>query len=332
MTGSGRGQFALGGDGSLVYVPGAGVAVGAQRSLVWVDREGGEEPLATPVLPYRTPSISPDGTRVAFDVLDPNGADIWIHDLERGTERILTTDPANDFAPLWTPDGERVVFRSDREGQPALFQKLADTPEDAEFIAAASDGSAVIQATGWAEEGQTLLYWEAGRVPPDIGVVSMEGDRATQPFLDTEFAEAGPSVSPNGDWIAYDSNETGQSEVYVQRFPTLGGIQTISTDGGQQPLWSPDGRELFYRGPRGMMVVPVLETAPAFRAGDAEVLFETQYYFARSTRTYDIDPDGRRFLMVKEGAPTDDPDASDQPQIVLVENWFEELERLVPVP
>ena len=160
----------------------------------------------------------------------------------------------------------------------------------------------------------------------------MEGDRAMELLLDTEFAEAAAAVSPDGGWIAYHSNETGESEVYVQRFPTLGGKQTISTDGGGQPLWSPDGRELFYRGPRGMMVVPVLETAPAFRAGDAEVLFETQYCFARATRTYDIDPDGRRFLMVKEGAPTDDPDASDQPQIVLVENWFEELERLVPIP
>ena len=256
---------------------------------------------------------------------------IWLHDLERGTETTLTTDPALDAGPLWTPDGARVVFSSGRDGPVALFQKLADTPEDAELIAAASDGSAVIQAAGWADEGQTLLYWEAGRVPPDIGVVSMEGDRATELLLETEFAEAAPSVSPEGDWIAYASNQTGQSEVYVQRFPGLGDRQIISTDGGVQPLWSPDGRELFFRAPTGMIRVPVLETEPSFRAGDAEVLFETQYFFARGSRTYDIHPDGQRFLMVKDAALSDDSGTSAQPQIILIQNWSEELQRLVPV-
>ena len=265
---TGAAYFSLAGDGSLVYGIGGGVAGGAPRSLVWVDREGREEPLATPLRPYQSPSISPDGRQVAVDVFDAEGGDIWLHDLERGTETILTTDPANDAGPLWTPDGERVVFWSDREGQVALFQKLANTPEDAELIAAASDGSAIIQATGWADEGQTLLYWEAGRVPPDIGVVSMEGDRATELLLETEFVEAAPSVSPEGGWIAYESNQTGQSEVYVQRFPGFGDRQIISTDGGRQPLWSPDGRELFYRAPTGMIRVPILETEPMFRAGD----------------------------------------------------------------
>ena len=213
-----------------------------------------------------------------------------------------------------------------------LFQKLADTPEDAELIAPASDGVVIIQATGWADGGQTLLYWEAGRVAPDIGVVSMAGDLATELLFETELVEAVPSVSPEGDWIAYDSNETGQSEVYVQRFPGLGDRQIISTDGGRQPLWSPDGRELFYRAPTGMIRVPVLATEPTFRAGDAEVLFESQYFVARSSRTYDIHPDGQRFLMVKDAELTDDSGASVQPQIVLIQNWHEELERLVPVP
>ena len=125
---------------------------------MWVDREGREEPLATPLLPYRSPSISPDGTQVAVDVLDPEGSDIWIHDPERGTETRFTTDPAEDRAPLWTPDGERVVFWSDREGQPALFQKLADTPGDAERLMTGSSGTVRIQPTSWSADGQTLLY------------------------------------------------------------------------------------------------------------------------------------------------------------------------------
>ena len=236
------------------------------RALVWVDREGREEPLAIPVLAYRTPRVSPDGTRVAVDVLGPEGGDIWIHDLSRGTETILTTDPANDYGPLWTPDGEWVVFTSTREGQVGVFQKRADTPGDAERLTAESEGTAVIQSTSWSADGQTLLFWEisgTGAASIDIGLLSLEGDRAKELLLGTEeFNEAVPAISPDGDWIAYDSNETGELEVYVQRFPGLGGKVTISTDGGSQPLWSPDGRELFYRGPRGMMVVPVLETEP----------------------------------------------------------------------
>ena len=157
----------------------------------------------------------------------------------------------------------------------------------------------------------------------------MEGDPASELLLATESEETGPSISPDGNWIAYTSDETGQREVYVQRFPGLGAKEPISTDGGQQPLWSPDGSELFYRGPRGMMAVPV-DTEPTFTAGAPEVLFEQQYFSFRASRTYDVAPDGR-FLMIKEGATTDDASAPTA-QIIIVENWFEELKRLVPIP
>ena len=329
IRGTGAANFALAGNGSLVYVTGSGAGAGAQRALVWVDREGREEPLAMPLGPYRSPSVSPDGRRVALDVIHPENSDIWVHDLVRGTETLLTTDPANDTAPLWTPDGEWVVFDSTREGQPALFQKHADTPGDAERLVASS-GNTFIRPASWSDEGRTLLFWEMGETGPDIGLISMEGDRATEPLLDAEAFEAAPAISPDGGWMAYESNETGQNEVYVQRFPTLGGKQTISTAGGRQPLWSPDGRELFYRAPNGMMVVPV-ETEPTFTAGTPEVLFNTQYFFNRSERTYDLHPDGQRFLMVKDAALTDGSGTATQQQIVLVEHWFEELKRLVPI-
>ena len=148
----------------------------------------------------------------------------------------------------------------------------------------------------------------------------MEGDQTSELLLATESVETGPSISPDGNWIAYASDETGQSEVYVQRFPELGGKLPISTDGGQQPVWSPDGGELFYRGPRGMMAVPV-ETEPMFRAGDPEMLFEQQYFYFRASRTYDVAPDGR-FLMIKAGATTDDGSApTAQITVVLNSNW-----------
>ena len=333
MGPTGAANFDLAQDGSLVYLMGAGGATEAPRSLVWVDREGREEPLATPPLPYRVPRISPDGTRVAVDVLEPGAGDIWIHDLSRGTETRLTTDPAADHSPLWTPDGQRVVFASMREGSVELFQKLADAPEDAERLMSGGEGAAMLQPTSWSTEGQRLLFWEAGSRPPDIGLLSMEGDRARELLLDTEFGEAAPDISPDGDWIAYESSETGQREVYVQRFPTLGGKVPISTAGGRQPIWSADGSELFFRTLTGGVVrVPVLETENAFRPGAAEVLFETQYYVERSTRTYDVYPDGQRFLMITNAARNDDSSTVPQSQIILVQNWFDELQRSVPVP
>ncbi len=321
---NGAASFDLSRGGSLVYITGAGVGGATDRSLVWVDREGREVPLATPLLPYERPRISPDGTHVVVDVVGRQSGDIWIHDLSRGTERILTTDPARDRAPLWTPDGEQVVFESNRGGSVGLFRKSADAPGDAERLMTDTSGAVTLEASSWSPDGQ-LAFWRAP--PVDIGLLSMEGDRTVQMLFDTEVVEAAPAISPDGDWIAYDSNETGQSQVYVQRFPSLGDKKIVSTDGGAQPLWSPNGDELFYRGPRGMMVVPV-ETEPTFTPGAPDVLFDQQYYSVLSRRTYDLAPDGQRFLMVKN-TPEDGAEAP-VPQVILVQNWFEELTRLVP--
>ena len=330
--GTGAASFSMSGTGSLVYVSGGVGGAGPARSLVWVDRNswhpGGETPLDSPSRGYTLPRVSPDGTRVAVDVGAAGASDIWIHDLGRGTEAILTTDATNDRAPLWTPDGERVVFYSTRDGG-GLFSKLVDTPGEAELVMTGGEGVTFIEPSAWSADERTLVFQDVGGRAPDIGLLSMEGDPASEPLLATESRETGPSISPDGNWIAYASDETGQDEVYVQRFPGLGAKKPISTDGGEQPLWSPDGSELFYRGPRGMMAVPV-DTEPTFSAGDPEVLFEQQYFIARGGRTYDVAPDGR-FLMIKVGATTDDGSAPTT-QIILVEHWFEELKRLVPSP
>ena len=158
-----------------------------------------------------------------------------------------------------------------------------------------------------------------------IGRVSLGDVDSSELLIATEFIESGPSMAPRGEWIAYFSNETGDYEVYVQRFPELGDKVTISTAGGREPVWSRDGTELFYRGPEGMMVVPV-ETEPTFRAGAPELLFEQPYYQYFISRTYDVQPDGQRFLMVKAEGQSDDAG-----QIVVVENWFQELTERVPV-
>ena len=158
----------------------------------------------------------------------------------------------------------------------------------------------------------------------------MAGEPTWEPLLQTETVESNPTISPDGGWIAYNSDESGDFEVYVQRFPGLGDRRQISTGGGAHPLWSPDGREIFYRAGDRMMAVSV-EPGPTLGVGSTEVLFEGmgQYTFQPGRRAYDFLADGQRFLMLRRGGLTDETSAP--PQIILVQNWFEELKRLVPV-
>ena len=324
---SGAANFSIAANGRLVYASGAGLP--GERSLVWVDREGREEPLAAEPGPYTTPRVSPDGTRVAVDRQDSNW-DVWVYSVARRTLTRVTTDPADDNHPLWTLDGERLVFQSIREDARGLFWKAADGTGTTERLME-SASPIFIGPGGWSPEGNSLIF---GEIPLsaanyDIGVLSMEGDRQSEPLLQMGFAEKAPTVSPDGRWLAYFTNETGQDEVYVQRFPDLGEKQQISVGGGREPLWSPDGRELFYRGQRGLMAVTILDTEPTFRVGSAEIVFEQAYASYLDRRNYDVSPDGRRFLMIK-GAATDA--AAPATQIVVVLNWFEELKERVPIP
>ena len=162
---TGAANFSVADNGSLVYVSGGGGAAGPQRSLVWVDREGSETPLDSPLLGYRRPRVSPDGTRVAVDVRAGGSVSIWIHDLGRGTEAILTTDATNDRAPLWTPDGERVLFFSDRDGG-GLFSKVVDTPGEAELVMTGREGTTYIEPDAWSADGRTLVFWDGGEHRP----------------------------------------------------------------------------------------------------------------------------------------------------------------------
>ena len=327
---SGAANFSLSGNGSLVYVSGGDAASsGPPRTLVWVDREGREEPLAVESGPYTTPRVSPDGTRVAVDRFDPANWDVWIHDVARRTLSRVTTDSADDNHPLWTLDGERLVFQSNREGARGLFWKAADGTGSTDRLME-SESPGFVGPAGWSPDGNSLIFGEVLLGTGfDVGVLSMEGDRQSELLLQTEFAEWAPTVSPDGEWLAYYTDETGQEEVYAQRFPDLGDKRQISVDGGREPLWSPDGRELFYRSSSGLMAVPI-DTEPTFRAGTPETVFEQPYALFRGRRNYDISPDGQRFLMIKEGAAGGAPSAP-AAQIVVVENWFGELQRLVPV-
>ncbi len=322
---SGAVQFSVSSTGSLVYVTTEGLAnltgVGlltASRTLAWVDRQGREEQLGAPVRAYSYPRLSPDGTQVAVDIRDEE-LDIWVWNIVRETLTRLTFDPGFERFPTWSPDGRRIAFSSQREGTEGdLFWQAADGTGPVERLARSERQ---VFPTSFSPDATRIVALDAeesgGRVTSGL-----------QPLLQTTFGELNGEISPDGEWIAYQSNESGQYEVYVRPFPGVdGGRWQVSTDGGTQPLWARSGRELFYRSGAAMMAVAV-ETSPSFAPGSAELLFQARDALSLGGRAYDVSPDGERFLILKEDAsPQDTPT---EPYFIVVQNWFEELRRLVP--
>jgi eukaryotic-like serine/threonine-protein kinase len=332
-------------SGTLIYVSqpriaaeskGEAAAAGAASfgsTLVWVDKQGKEEPLAAAPGQYSDFEISPDGTRVAVSGND----DIWIWDLSRKSMTRLTFDEESDVCPIWTPDSKRIVYLSYRESAiGGIFWKAADGTGDVEKLASEPGRRTV--PSSWSKDGKTLALVELTFDPTinvDIGILSMDGDHARKTLLQGKHMDLYPKISPDGRWMAYQSNESGKPEVYVRPFPEVDkGKWQISTDGGDSPLWSPDGRELFYHNGDSFMAVGV-EIEPTFKPGNPKILFKGKYRFssANGYLFWDVSPDGKRFLMLKPSAsagaaPTE---AGPRPKINIVINWFEELKQRVPV-
>lgn len=291
---------------------------GRLLTLTWVDRAGNEEPLPLEPAVYRVARLSPDGRRIALDRGRPNERDLWVFDLERDTLSPLFLDPGDDESPVWTPDGRQIVFTSGRDGLANLHLRAADGTGPVERLSTSSD---LQWPQSWSPDGRTLVFSRRVRTGPaaaetlDTMTMRLDADRTVAPLLVTEFTESNPAVSPDGRWIAYRSDESGRNEVYVQRFPELGGRIQISTAGGTSPLWSSDGGELFYRQGQAMMTVAVDGSGAAFRAGQPERLFEGRY-LDDQTRNYDVAPDGR-FLMIKQ--------ADTLRRIHVVVDWLEDL-------
>jgi eukaryotic-like serine/threonine-protein kinase len=312
-------QYSISATGSLVYIPGA--AQTEQRKLVWVSRPGTEQPLTAPSHVYEYPRISPDGQRLAVTIAE-QGNQIWLYDLARDTLTRLTFGGNSNQRPAWTPDGKRIAFTSNKEGPLNIFWQLADGSGGLERL---TTSDLAQHARSFSPDGQLLAYEE---VSPATGVdlwVLRMSDRKAQPFLRTAFTETVPSFSSDGRWLAYTSNESGRNEIYVQRYPGPGGKWQISTEGGTEPVWNPNGRELFYRSGDKMMTVEVT-TQPSFSMGKPRKMFQGPYVPTRATTPfYDVSPDGQRFLMLK---PTEQAQAPTQINVVL--NWFEELKEKVP--
>jgi len=316
---NGTTQYSISTKGSLVYI--AGGAQSEQHRLVWVSRNGAEQPLAAPSRVYWHPRVSPDGHRVAVAV-DDQERQVWLHDLSRGTMALLTFVGNFNSSSVWTPDGKRVAFTSNKEGPQNIFWQMSDGSGGLERLTT-SDYSQYPYS--WSPDGQLLAFAEVNPTTGyDIWLLRLS-DRKAQPFLRAPFDQAVPRFSPDGRWLAYVSNESGRYEVYVQPYPGPGGKWLISTEGGTEPVWNPNGRELFYRSGGKMMSVDIA-TQQGFAAGNPRLLFEGQYMTTAGTiPNYDVSPDGQRFMMLK---PNEQAQAATQINVVL--NWFEELKRRVP--
>ena len=336
LHGRNHSQYAVSDSGMLIYVPGAMGTAGSGNTLVWVDRKGNETPITAPPDSYLFPKISPDGKRVALSVqFFSSGGYISIWDLVGNKMDRLTFDEAEDSFPLWSPDGKRIAFLSRREEKGFVYWKAADNTGTEELLVSGSSPN--IGPSSWANDGKSLIFMEQSPgTNADIGEIMMEGDRVKKPLLYENNNEIDPQVSPDGRWMAYASDESGQFEIYVCPYPEVkGGKWKVSTGGGAWPLWSPDGQELFYRNGDDYIAASV-KTDPTFSKETPKILFHGAYASFSSAsvmRNWDISrPDGKKFLMIKPpGATTDEPSDEGPHKISVIVNWLEELKQRVPV-
>jgi Tol biopolymer transport system component len=326
-VGAGGAQYSFASDGTLVFISGElGVP---EYPAVWVDRTGQTTKLWDIPASYANPRLSPDGKRLAFSILDGSNWDVWVYDLEREVATRLTFHDGYDADQIWTPDGEYLVFTSDRDGAANLYRKRADGSGEAEAL---TEGELQMYPISLSPDGNLALA-EANAETIDIYVISLDGSTEPEPFLVTSFLERDPAFSSNGRWVAYASNESGRFQIYVRPYPAAGGRWQVSDESGRWPIWSRDGRELFYRTNEGVMVAEVETEGPTFRVGKARKLFEGRFRGGIQGISlagfvfpdYDASADGQRFVMFP-----DEDDRLAKTQATFVFNWFDELQRTLP--
>jgi dipeptidyl aminopeptidase/acylaminoacyl peptidase len=321
---SGAVFFDVADDGTLIYVPGTPRA--AISEIAWLDRQGKLEPLPIPPAEYQYVDLSPDDRYLALSIGPGRGRgdDVWIYDIERDTTTRLTFT-GSSFAGRWTPDGRRVAYTPATGTEEGIAWKPADGSAPAERIAS---GPVPMIPDSFSSDGRILLISEIGGAGNmDLQFLDLDSrESGPQPLLDSEFVEVGGTISPDGRWFAYSSDESGEAEIYVQPFPGLGGKWQVSTDGGQAPLWSPAGDEILYRNGEKLMSAPV-RVSPTFSAGKPQVVFEQGALVSvlAPLPNYDVSRDGKRILVITGASG---PTEADRVNVVL--NWFEEVRDMAP--
>jgi serine/threonine-protein kinase len=325
---TGTANYGVATDGTLVYLDAGSVADFAGWTPVWFDRNGSEEPLGLGPCLCVSPAVSPDGTRVAYDfpTAAQTDSDVWVWSLTQRTNTRLTFEPGFQLGALWSPDSSRIAYTSVGQG---LFVRPADGTGMPEPLLE-STGAIAIIAWAWTADDE-LIISEARESGTDIAVLSLAGDHERRPLLSTQFNENRPTLSPDGRWLAYQSDESGQNEIFVRPYPEVGtGRWQVSSGGGEQPKWSRDGRTLFYLGPTSLMESTVRDGASFAHDTPKAVLDRQSYYYnGLPPRLYDVSPDGQRFLLMKLPGPDTEADTA-PPQFIVVTNWIEELKQRVP--
>jgi Tol biopolymer transport system component len=316
-TGIGLASFSTSRNGVLAYRSGK-----AGSRLQWVDRSGKEISTLGEPGEYGSTMLSPTGDRLALQLIDPRSgkADIWLRDLARGVTSRFTFDAANEFQPVWSPDGGTIVFSSDRGGLFDLYQKAASGAGEEKLLLASDEAKF---ACDWSRDGKYIAYQSRGKKTLwDLWVMPTFGDRKPIPVLQTPFSESRPAFSPDGRWLAYQSNESGRPEIYVQAFPVAEGKWQVSTAGGVEPSWRRDGKELFYGTPDLKLMAVEIRAGGTFQAGIPQPLFQAHIQSITNVRNhYLATADGQRFLML---APLG---RESMPPTTIVLNWSAELGR-----
>jgi len=310
VAGNAQANFSVSNTGVLVYR-----ATGEVLSrLAWLDRSGREIEEIMPAADVRAPAVSPDGRRVIVRRREMEGAnlDLWMIEQARGTTTRFTFDPAADGNPIWSPDGSRIVWSTSRGGKEGLYSKSSAGIGEEQLVIA-TDGQTI--PSDWSPDGRHLLFYDfAAGQRANIKLLPVDGDRTAKPLVATTFFERNGVFSPNGRWIAYESDESGRLEVYVMAFEGPAGKWQVSTRGGHDPVWSRDGRELFYlTDDYKLMTVPI---APGehFTPGTPQPLFNVRYEVGQRRNVYCVSPDGKRFLFQLPVGETNTP-------MTAVVNW-----------
>ncbi|MBZ5498020.1 MAG: hypothetical protein LAP85_16580 [Acidobacteriia bacterium] len=315
------GYFAFSYTGALAYS--TAVEDDDLRSLVWADRQGGIERLTISRGAFSYPRLSPDGLQLAVVVdSQQEKSNIWTVDVASGSFTRLTYE-GNNLMPLWTPDGKRLTFASDRDGQWQIFWMPADGSGTAALLRTSENPEV---PNSWSPDGKDLVFTEfAPDTGPDLWVLSTEAEQGARPFLCTQYAEYGGVLSPEGRWLAYISDDSGPAQVYVRPFPGPGERFQISTAEGREPVWGRDGRELFFRSWKGLMSVEV-QTEPEFNPDSPRLVVSGDYETGDIPLfpNYDVSPDGQRFVLVPR-------EQKERGQINIDLNWFNDPQQRHPI-